>query len=47
MDGVTSSGWCGSCWWPWLASAQTGADTLDLPLPHGEDVPGPVEVQAA
>jgi hypothetical protein len=27
---------------PVVASAQTDADTLDLPLPHGADLPGPV-----
>ncbi len=48
---LTGEGWRRILWMLWFlmvavaaASAQTGADTLDLPLPHGEDVPGPVEV---
>ena len=28
---------------PLIATAQTDGDTLDLPLPHGNDLPGPVE----
>ena len=48
---LTAEGWRRILWMLWFllvavaaASAQTGADTLELPLPHGEDVPGPVEV---
>ena len=48
---MTGEGWRRLLWTLWFllvavvaASAQGGADTLDLPLPHGADVPGPVEV---